>query len=89
MGFGVDIRIWPTYACGSIIGWGTMLQAGRSRVRISMWWIFFNLPNSSGRTMALGLTQPLTEMNTQNILGGKGGPAHKADNLSAIYEPTA
>jgi hypothetical protein len=29
--------------------------------------------NPSGRTMALGLTQPLTEMSTRNIFGGKGG----------------
>jgi hypothetical protein len=37
--------------------------------------------------MALGLTQPLTEMNTRNIPRGKGRPAHKADNLTAIGEP--
>jgi hypothetical protein len=37
--------------------------------------------------MALGSTQPLTEMSTRNIPGGKGQPAHKADNLTAIYEP--
>jgi hypothetical protein len=37
--------------------------------------------------MALALTQPLTEMSTRNILGGKGRPARKADNLAAIYEP--
>jgi hypothetical protein len=64
-----------------------MLQAGRSRDRIPMRWIFFSLPNPSSRTMALGSTQPLTEMGTRNILGGKGRPARKADNLSAIYEP--
>jgi hypothetical protein len=47
-----------------------MLQAGRSRNRISMWWIFFfNLSNPSSRTMALGSTQPLTEMSTRNIPG--------------------
>ena len=34
---------------------------------------FFHLHNPSGRTMALGLTQPLTEMSTRNVLGGKGG----------------
>jgi hypothetical protein len=38
--------------------------------------------------MALGLTQPLTEMSTSNLkkrnLGGKGRPARKADNLAAI-----
>jgi len=27
----------------------------------------FHLHNPSGRTMALGLTQPLTEMSTRNI----------------------
>jgi hypothetical protein len=37
--------------------------------------------------MALGSTQPLAEMSTRNILGGKGRPAHKADNLAAISEP--
>jgi hypothetical protein len=37
--------------------------------------------------MALGLTQPLTDMSTRNLPGGKGRPAHKADNLTAIYEP--
>jgi hypothetical protein len=47
---------------------------------------FFNLPNHSSRTMALGSTQPLTEMSTTNLSGGKGRPAHKADNLSAICE---
>jgi hypothetical protein len=37
--------------------------------------------------MALGSTQPLTEMSTTNILGGKGRPARKAENLTAICEP--
>jgi hypothetical protein len=31
---------------------------------------FFNLPNPSSRTMALGSTQPLTEMSTRNFPGG-------------------
>jgi hypothetical protein len=34
---------------------------------------FFNWPNTSSRTMALGSTQPLTEMSTRNLLGVKGG----------------
>jgi hypothetical protein len=38
--------------------------------------------------MALGSTQPLTEMSTRNLPGGKGRPARKADNLAAICEPT-
>jgi hypothetical protein len=45
-------------------------------------------PNPSSRTMALGSTQPLTEMRTRNIPGGKGRPARKADNLTVIFEPT-
>jgi hypothetical protein len=28
---------------------------------------FINRPNPSGRTVALGLTQPLTEMSTRNL----------------------
>jgi hypothetical protein len=37
--------------------------------------------------MALGSTQPLTEMSTTNLHGGKGRPARKADNLTTICEP--
>jgi hypothetical protein len=37
--------------------------------------------------MALGSTQPLTEMNTRIFPGGKGRPARKAGNLTAIFEP--
>jgi hypothetical protein len=45
-----------------------MLQTGRSRGRVPMWWIFSNLPNPSGLTVALGSIQPLTEMCTRNPL---------------------
>jgi hypothetical protein len=38
--------------------------------------------------MALGSTQPLTEMSTRNHPEGKGRPARKANNLTAICEPT-
>jgi hypothetical protein len=37
--------------------------------------------------MALVSTQPLTEMSTRNLPGGKGLPERKADNLTTIYEP--
>jgi hypothetical protein len=37
--------------------------------------------------MALGSTQPLTEMSTRNLPGGKGRPVRGADNLTAIFEP--
>jgi hypothetical protein len=51
-----------------------MLDAGKSRVRVPMRWIIFNLPNSCSRTMALGSTQPLTEMSSRNLPGVlKGG----------------
>jgi hypothetical protein len=73
--------------CGSVVGSGTTLQAGRSRDQIPDEVNFFNLPNPSSRIMALGSTQPLTEMSTRNILGGEGWPARKADNLTVICEP--
>jgi hypothetical protein len=37
--------------------------------------------------MALGSTQPLTEVSTRNLPGGTGRPVCKADNLTAICEP--
>ena len=55
-----------------------LLQAGRSRVRFPMGSLgVFHYHNPSGRTVALGLTQSLTEMNTRNISWGvktAGGP---------------
>ena len=62
-------------ARGGAVGWGTVLQAGRSRVRFPVVSInIFHWHNPSVRTMALGSTQPLTEMSTRNISwGGKGG----------------
>jgi hypothetical protein len=48
---------------------------------------FFNLPNLSSSTMALGSTHPLREMSIRNLPGGNGRPARKADNLTAICGP--
>jgi hypothetical protein len=74
---------------GSVVGWGTMLKAGRPRDRVPMRWIFFfSWPIPSSRTMALGSTQPLAEMSNMNVPGGKWRPACTADNLTAICEPT-
>jgi hypothetical protein len=50
-----------------------MLQAGRSPVHVLDGVNFFNLPNPSSGTMALGSTQPLTEMSIRKFPGGKGG----------------
>jgi hypothetical protein len=68
-----------------------MLQTDKSRVRFPMRLLdFCNLPNPSSRTVALRSTQSLTELSTRNLPGGSGGkgqPARKADNLTAICEP--
>jgi hypothetical protein len=45
--------------------------------------LFFSLPNPSSRATALGSTQPLTEISSRNLPGGKGRPARKSDNLAA------
>jgi hypothetical protein len=37
--------------------------------------------------MTLGSIQPLTEMSTKNLPGGKRGPARKAENFTVICEP--
>jgi hypothetical protein len=55
---------------GSVVGWGTMLQARRRQVRVPMRWIIFNFRNPSSCTIAVGSTQPLTEMSTRNLPGG-------------------
>jgi hypothetical protein len=54
----------------------------------SLWYVeFFNWPNPSSHTVTLGSTQPLAEMSTRNLPGGKGWPVHKADSLTTICEP--
>jgi hypothetical protein len=52
---------------GGAVVLGTALQPGRSRVRFPMVSLRFFIDNNSGRTMALGLTQPLTEITARNI----------------------
>jgi hypothetical protein len=44
----------------------------------------FNLPNPSSHIVALELSQPLTEMSTRNLPGGKGRSAFEAENLTVI-----
>jgi hypothetical protein len=66
-------------ARGSIVGWGTLLPVGRSRVPDEVAG-FFNWPNPSRRTMTLGYTQPLTEMSSRNLPVVKGDRSvRKAD----------
>jgi hypothetical protein len=81
---------------GIVFGWGTMLQAGRSRDQIPMryWIFFFNWPNPSSRTVTLGSTNEYQEY-SWNVLGGKGRPpsmsrwSRKCGNLniSKPYRP--
>jgi hypothetical protein len=60
-------------ARGNAVGWGTLLEAGKSRVRFPMRSLnFFNLRNPSNCTMALGFIQPLTEWVPGIALGGGG-----------------
>jgi hypothetical protein len=47
----------------------------------SRWGWFFNWPNPSTGTMALGSTQPLTQMSNRNLPADKGRPARTADKL--------
>jgi hypothetical protein len=47
---------------------------------------FLNWPNLFSRIVALRSTQPLAEMSTRNLLGCKGGPVSKADNLTASMD---
>jgi len=54
-------------ALGGAVGWGTALQAGRPLLQFIG---IFHWHNPSGRTMALGLNQPLTEISTSNISWG-------------------
>jgi hypothetical protein len=75
-------------ARGSVVGWGTVLQAGRSQVWYLLWSLDFSvdiiLPVALWPWGRLSL---LREMSTRNLPGGKGRPARKAD-LTAICEMT-
>jgi hypothetical protein len=66
-----------------------MLQGGWSRVPFSMRSLDFLIDLILPAAIRhLGSTKPLTEMSIRIPPGGKGRPARKADNLTAIYEPT-
>jgi hypothetical protein len=71
-------------ARGRLVGWGTSRKVAGSIPDEATG--LFNWPNPSRRTMVLGSTQPLKEMSTRNIPGGKRWWACKADNLTTICE---
>jgi hypothetical protein len=74
------------YMCPLYCMTGALCYKPEGRGFESRWSGFFNWPNPSSRTLALGSTQPLPEMSTRKLPGGggKGRPARKADNLTAI-----
>jgi hypothetical protein len=51
-------------------------------------YIFFNLPNTSSRTMGLGVYSASKSDEHQTVsLGDKAWPVSKADILTSIYKP--
>jgi hypothetical protein len=59
----------PFFARGSVVGWGTMLLARRSWVRVPMRWIFFNWPNTFQPHYGPGV-EPATNRNDYQESGG-------------------
>jgi hypothetical protein len=76
-----NIYVWVHFALSPIY---TLVQCLCTRPNYEVGIIKY--ANPSSRTMALGSTQPLTEMSTRNLPGGIGLPARGADILTAIYE---
>jgi hypothetical protein len=70
-----------------VVGLGTILQDRKSRVRFPISLLDFSIDLILPAAMALGSTQPLTEMSTRNRSSNKGRAAHNADNLTSIYDP--
>jgi hypothetical protein len=76
-----------TGACGSVVGESLCCTSRNVAGSIPDDIIFSNSPNPSSCNMALGSPQPLTEMSTKNLPGGKQRPARKVYNITAICEP--
>jgi hypothetical protein len=76
-------------ARGSVIGWGTTLQAGRSRVQFLMGSLDFTVDLNLQPHYGPGVDSASNRRVPGIFLGVKGGrQAFKTDNLTAICEPT-
>jgi hypothetical protein len=75
-------------ARGSLVGWGSILKSGKSRVRFPMMSLHFSIYIKLPATpWPWGPLRLLTEMCTRDLPASEGLPAHKADNLTTICEP--
>ena len=71
------------------ISWGTAVRAGRPRVWFPMGVIgIFHRLNPSCPTMALGSTQPLTEMSSSGFYWGLGGREGSKGGRCHLHVPT-
>jgi hypothetical protein len=72
----------------SVVGLGTMLQARRSRVRVPMRWIFFQLTESFQPHRPWGVdSAPNRNEYQESSWEVKGGRRVRLVNLTAICEP--
>jgi hypothetical protein len=69
-------------ASGSVVGWSTMLQAGRSRDWVPVRRIFSINLILPAALWPRGSTQPLTEISTRNLSRGKRRPVRNAVTIS-------
>jgi hypothetical protein len=86
--FGLDAvegNIIPGFVPGQSCPWPVIISTELSRLQS----ISFSLPNPSIRTMALGLTQPVSEVSTRKYFWGVeiDRLTCRTDNLTAICEP--
>jgi hypothetical protein len=77
----LPINCWGGRARGSVVRRGSMLQAGRSRVRFMMRSLDISIDPFLPAVVWPWGRQTLTEMNTRNLPGGKGWPARPQRHL--------